>query len=1166
MAVLAVCLLASAPALHATLPQMYPTFSTPSTITYVQLYGTIASPDDQLAEVTLQGAYNQLQGTNRVYLIDYTNDTWWLTQSIPSSITVSALSWNQSDPDGALKAMLTAYGSSIKGYIICDPVNNPESCNMATTMAGINDAMVVNPDNLSVMSGFPNIPLITGGDLRTYFWIGSNQSLVGNTTINQVSNPSGGSGTTGWTTNCANGQTLGTATYLGVTALEWTSTANQGTCWVLYYPAAKALPMGRAYVFSVQVAGSGNVYLDAWDGHWDTKSSTVMLNSSAYQTIQITIPVPATDNSNPVQIQVRADTSSNAVTAYLINAAVISGWVAVDTYQYNNLIGSTSTLVTMDQSPSSLDNRDYAVAAKLFTYYLGQDSADEKTLFGNVLNHAAANTPVIGWVKDERPDVSFLSGPGYSHFLNTTNNFKNGSVWASFAAPSSLSQPAPAGIKAQNGYIYVSFGMSDGDNTSFMQGNDQAKFTLDQFLGAVPVGWTSSPATLNFSPNMYSYFYKFLPQSNEMFAGPSGVGYELSETGTDMTTFATISNEFMTALGMSSVNNWQKQLADLTSFATTLNLPFVVSTVVSPLPTYTQLSNSAGTVIDGQELFYNASPADNISAVTAYAKAHWVQSAPLFINALADNATLTPSDMLYIAEQLELDPGKKGEYVFLTPAEMALTEANYHNSGSLTATRNVQALPGTYLLAQYPNNYIQNGSGLERERMTGGGWSLHTTGNHEGLLGTSYLGYGVDKLSTIGTTTNNVIAQSAITTVPIAGGTYDFQIQVAGTGTAEIGVYNGSAWKYSSTVTLSSTAFQTLDVYTTAPASGGLVHVILPAQTGAATVYFMDDVITPQSWDMDSVVSGSTEHLDSTTYDYGQALIFTMSGSQGHTQEMNQNPLLKASTSYVWSADVAGSGAADLLAYEGSTLCVTSSVTLTSQYQRLTCTGSTLSSGTPGFFIQAAVSSNPQTIYVRNASVTPVVPTNFTTSLETGDTALTWTNTVDTTSPGGGSSNVTGAVLQLTTSEMSHTGGNAIQYGGTAGGGATNYAYMKAFSNSTVLTSTSRLNYWIYPQSPLGAEPNAGSTTGLNSTCVAIDIIFTDGTTLRGSTRTDQYWNPANPQGMCNHLHPDQWNYETVDLSPLSGKTVSRIDIGYDQPNAPAGNFRGYVDDISLTH
>jgi hypothetical protein len=49
------------------------------------------------------------------------------------------------------------------------------------------------------------------------------------------------------------------------------------------------------------------------------------------------------------------------------------------------------------------------------------------------------------------------------------------------------------------------------------------------------------------------------------------------------------------------------------------------------------------------------------------------------------------------------------------------------------------------------------------------------------------------------------------------------------------------------------------------------------------------------------------------------------------------------------------------------------------------------------------------------------------------------------------------------------------------------------------------------------------------------------------------------------YLQPDQWNYVTANLISLSTKTVSRIDIGYDQPGA-SGNHRGYIDDITLSH
>jgi hypothetical protein len=78
-------------------------------------------------------------------------------------------------------------------------------------------------------------------------------------------------------------------------------------------------------------------------------------------------------------------------------------------------------------------------------------------------------------------------------------------------------------------------------------------------------------------------------------------------------------------------------------------------------------------------------------------------------------------------------------------------------------------------------------------------------------------------------------------------------------------------------------------------------------------------------------------------------------------------------------------------------------------------------------------------------------------------------------------------------------------------------------------------------------------------------MVFTDGTDLRDSGVQDQYGNQLHPAHECNHLIPDQWNYVTADLSRLSGKTISRIDIGYDQPGV-AGNYSGYVDDIKIHH
>ena len=44
----------------------------------------------------------------------------------------------------------------------------------------------------------------------------------------------------------------------------------------------------------------------------------------------------------------------------------------------------------------------------------------------------------------------------------------------------------------------------------------------------------------------------------------------------------------------------------------------------------------------------------------------------------------------------------------------------------------------------------------------------------------------------------------------------------------------------------------------------------------------------------------------------------------------------------------------------------------------------------------------------------------------------------------------------------------------------------------------------------------------------------------------------------------DSWNRETVNLGAfVNGKTIVRIDLGYDQP-ANTGGYRGYIDDLSI--
>jgi hypothetical protein len=148
-------------------------------------------------------------------------------------------------------------------------------------------------------------------------------------------------------------------------------------------------------------------------------------------------------------------------------------------------------------------------------------------------------------------------------------------------------------------------------------------------------------------------------------------------------------------------------------------------------------------------------------------------------------------------------------------------------------------------------------------------------------------------------------------------------------------------------------------------------------------------------------------------------------------------------------------------------------------------------------------------------------------------------------------------------SENSQSGSDEIMYSGMALGGASDYAYMKAFdlsSQNVTISPGMRFSYWIFPQS----HANDGLAAGSNSAFVALDLIFTDGSNLRDSGLTDQHGVAVNPLSQGGILTPDTWNYVAVDMTPLAGETVNRIDLGYNQPGS-TGGYRGYVDDIAFT-
>src|SRR6266581_5858302 len=139
--------------------RILPAFEAPQALAVFDLRG--ASAEVQLSAVTMAGLINRPQP--KVYLITSDEEVFWLKEalgSIPQETSVA-------NGDGILAVLLIGYRTAIQGMIIYNP-DFSDSINIATTMAGQREGIVVSPTQAQDWQQTYNLPILA--DLRTYQW------------------------------------------------------------------------------------------------------------------------------------------------------------------------------------------------------------------------------------------------------------------------------------------------------------------------------------------------------------------------------------------------------------------------------------------------------------------------------------------------------------------------------------------------------------------------------------------------------------------------------------------------------------------------------------------------------------------------------------------------------------------------------------------------------------------------------------------------------------------------------------------------------------------------------------------------------------------------------------------------------------------------------------
>ena len=180
--------------------------------------------------------------------------------------------------------------------------------------------------------------------------------------------------------------------------------------------------------------------------------------------------------------------------------------------------------------------------------------------------------------------------------------------------------------------------------------------------------------------------------------------------------------------------------------------------------------------------------------------------------------------------------------------------------------------------------------------------------------------------------------------------------------------------------------------------------------------------------------------------------------------------------------------------------------------------------------------------------------TSLSTGFETSDPQPTWNDTVVSSSSVSGYSTGLSPQCSVRTGEGAHTGNVALMYSGTANGGSTTDAVYDVFLVNMRITTSTVLDYWIYPEQD-------------NGRYVAVDFHCTDGTTLRASSAVDQNGDSVNPQaGRGGNIPLNAWSETKSNVgAQLAGKIIDRIWVTYDRPGS-TGQFRGYIDDVAISN
>lgn len=164
---------------------------------------------------------------------------------------------------------------------------------------------------------------------------------------------------------------------------------------------------------------------------------------------------------------------------------------------------------------------DYVTASGGFAFWLDDRDAVEQQIIRDICEAGdySAGAIVMGYAKSGDDLLATVNNYGIGYVVS--DYYANASFWCSYAN-AGFEQRRGIAEEAQNGKIYVSIVMSDGDNLQFCQNALYNMWTRDPARGEIPVGTTLAAGLQEINPFLLGWYYAHKTPNDELMAGPSG--------------------------------------------------------------------------------------------------------------------------------------------------------------------------------------------------------------------------------------------------------------------------------------------------------------------------------------------------------------------------------------------------------------------------------------------------------------------------------------------------------------------------------------------------------------------------------------------------------------------------------------------------------------------